>query len=93
MHDLEQRFHRAVGSLIGNESLIISLDENAAGELFAWAEAITRKIVQDTIGLDDEAAESRLAPRLRALRLMVRALARWVGEFHVLDEQARLSLW
>lgn len=93
MSDLEKRFHRVMGSMIGNESLAASLDEDAASELFSWGEVAAKKIVDQTDGMDDEAAEEQMAPRLRALRLMMRAVGRWVGEAQTLDAESRLALW
>lgn len=93
MSDLEKRFQRLMGGMVGNESLAEALDEDAAGELFAWGETIVKGIVAETDGLDEIAVDERIAPRLRALRLMMRALARWVGEADILDEEARVALW
>jgi len=93
MSELEKRFHRVMGSMIGNESLAASLDEDAAGELLLWGKIAAKRIVDETDGMDDEAAEDRMAPRLRALRLMMRAVSRWVGETDSLDEESRLALW
>lgn len=92
MDELEKRFHQAMGSMIGNESLAASLDEDAAGELFSWGESAARRIVNETEGMDDDSAEGHIAPRLRALRLMLRAVARWAGEAD-LDVEARRALW
>lgn len=93
MTDLEKRLHEAMGSMIGNESLVASLDDDAAGELFSWGESAARRIVAETAGMDDEAAEAYLAPRLLALRSIMRALARWAGEAQSLDEESRWALW
>jgi hypothetical protein len=93
MSELEKRFHRVMGSMSGNESLATSLDEDAAGELFLWGEAAAKKIVDETDGLDDEAAEVYMAPRLRALRLIMRAVGRWAGEAKSLDGESQLALW
>ena len=93
MSELEKRFHRVMGSMIGNESLAASLDEDAAGELLSWGKVAAKRIVDETDGMNDEAAEERMAPRLRALRLMMRAVGRWVGETKSLDEESRLALW
>jgi hypothetical protein len=73
MSELEKRFHRVVGSMIGNESLAVSLDDDAAGELLSWGKAAARRIVDETAGMDDVEAEERMMPRLRALRVMMRA--------------------
>jgi hypothetical protein len=93
MNDLEKRLHRAMGGMIGNESLAESLDQDAAGVLFSWGESAAKYIVDQTDGMDDEAAEEHMTPRLRALRLMMRAIGRWVGEAKSLDSESRLALW
>jgi hypothetical protein len=93
MTDLEKRFHQAMGSMIGNESLAASLDEDAAGDLFSWGEATAKWLVEGTDGMDDAAAEAYLAPRLLALRLMMRVIGRLAGELESLDAEARLALW
>lgn len=93
MSELEKRFHRVMGSMIGNESLAASLDDDAAGELLSWGKTAAKRIVDETDGMDDDAAEERMAPRLRALRVMMRAVGRWVGEAGSLDTESRLALW
>lgn len=93
MTDLEKRLYEAMGSMIGNESLAASLDDDAAGELFSWGESAARRIVTETDGMDDEAAEEYLAPHLLALRTMMRALGRWAGEAQSLDDESRRALW
>ena len=93
MTDLEKRLHQAMGSMIGNESLAASLDEDAAGDLFSWGEATAKWLVEGTDGMDDAAAEEYLAPRLLILRLMMRAIGRLAGELESLDAEARLALW
>jgi hypothetical protein len=93
MNDLEKRFHQVMGSMIGNESLFESLDDIAAGELFSWGEATAKRIVDETDGMDDDAAEEFLAPRLRALRMLLRAVSRWAGEADILDSESRSALW
>jgi hypothetical protein len=93
MTDPTQRLHNVMGSMIGNESFAASLDEGAAGELLSWGESVVKRIVDETVNMDDAAAEEYMAPRLRALRLMLRALGRWVGEAQTLDAESRLALW
>ena len=82
-----------MGSMVGNESLAASLDDDAASELLSWGKNAAKRIVDETDGMDDEVAEERMAPRLRSLRLMMRAVGRWVGEAGSLDEESRLALW
>lgn len=93
MSELEERLHRVMGNMAGNESLAESLDESAAGELFSWGQSTAKNIVDETDGLDDDAAEQHMAPRLRSLRLMMRAVGRWTGEAGSLDAESRLALW
>ncbi len=93
MNELEKRLHRVMGGMIGNESLAASLDDDAAGELFAWGKSTAKRIVDETDGMDAAAAEEQMAPRLLALRLMMRAMGRWVGEAGILEDEARLALW
>ena len=93
MSELEKRFHRVMGSMVGNEALAASLDDDAAGELLSWGRNVAKRIVNETDGMDDDSAEEQMAPRLRALRLMMRAVGRWVGEADSLDEESRLALW
>jgi len=93
MSELEKRFHRVLESMIGNESLGASLDEDAASELLSWGKTAAKRIVDETDGMDDDIAEEQIAPRMRALRLMMRAVGRWVGEAKSLDEESRLALW
>ena len=93
MSDLEDRLHRVMGSMVGNESLAASLDDDAASELISWGQSAAKRIVDETEGMDDDLAEEQMAPRLRALRLLMRAVSRWVGEAQSLDEESRLALW
>lgn len=93
MSNLDERYQRVMVSMAGNEALAESLDENAAGELFSWMEKAVKTIVDRTDGLDDEAAEEHMAPRMRALRLMMRAVSRWVGERNELDAESSLFFW
>ncbi len=93
MTDLQKRFHHVMGSMIGNESLFESLGDDAAGVLFAWGEATAKRIVDETDGMDDNAAEVFLAPRLRALRMLLRAISRWTGEANTLNAESYSALW
>jgi len=93
MSDLEKRYHSAMGSIIGNESLAASLNNDAADELLSWGKIAVKRIVDETDGMDDEVAEEQMMPRLRALRLLMRSVGRWVGEAGSLDDESRLALW
>jgi len=93
MSDIEQRLHSVLGGMAGNESLAASLDEDAASELLSWGSSIAERIVNETGGMDDDAAEEHMGPRLRALKLMMRMIGRWAGEAATLDAESRLMLW
>lgn len=93
MSNLDERYQRVMINMAGNEALAEALDENAASELFSWGEKAVKSIVDQTDGLDDAAAEELMAPRMRALRLMMRAVSRWVGERNELDAESTLFFW
>jgi len=93
MSELEKRLNQVLGGMNSNESLAASLDEDAASELSSWGQAATKGIVDETDGMDDDLAEEHMAPRLRALRLLLRAVGRWTGEAEILDAESRLALW
>jgi hypothetical protein len=94
MADLETRYNRVMVNMAGNESLAGLMDEEASKEMLQWVHEIVHGIVDETAGVEDEtAADEMMAPRLKALRLMTRAIGRWVGETKSLDEGSRLVLW
>lgn len=74
---LLRRETRVVESLLENERLTDELDDEAAQLLLDWGMAYAKAIVQSTSGLDDEAAEEAMYPRLRALRRTMRTISRW----------------
>ena len=82
-----------ISAMSGNESIAASLEDDAAGELLAWGHSMAKHIVEETTGMDDETAEEKMDPRLRAVRLMLRSIGRWVGEAGTLDDEARRALW
>lgn len=93
MNTLEERLKRVLGTMAGNETLAESLEESAANELLSWGQSTVKTIVDETEGLNDDAADEHMAPRLRALRLLTRAVGRWIGEANTLDTESRLALW
>jgi len=93
MSDLEKRFRRVMSSTLSNESLAASLEDEAASELLLWAEQFAKRVVDETEGLDDESAEKQMAPHLKAMRLFLRSIGRWVGEANSLDIESKLALW
>ena len=84
---LQNRLNRVAASFLENEKLTEDLDDEPAQILLDWALAWGKIIVQDTAGLDDEAAEEAMYPRLRAARKLARRINRWAREAGSLDPQ------
>ena len=90
MNDMEQRLRRTFSSLESNEALSDAPDENAAAELLKWSEKLAKYFVLQTSEMEDAAAEEFLAPYLRALRMMMRAVSGWSAES---DPAIRSEWW
>ncbi len=71
------RVRRAAESILENEALSDGLDDDAASVLLDWGITLAKEIAASTAGMDDEAAEQAMYPRLRALRKMLRRTSRW----------------
>lgn len=65
---VEKRLRREIEGLYGNEALTTSLDDSSAKILLQWAEDQVRKIVGTTEGLDDETADEKMYPQMKAIR-------------------------
>lgn len=74
MEELTQRTQQVVESLTENEALTDNLDDAAAQALLDWGTAAGKAVVQDTVGLEDEAAEAAMKPRLQATRRLLRTV-------------------
>lgn len=74
MQDVERRINRARSALSGNEALLEGLDTEAASTLLCWGHDLARNILSETFDLDDASAEEATAPRMRALRTMLKRL-------------------
>lgn len=90
MIDLEQRLRRTYSGLAGNEALSDPPDENAAAEMLKWAEELAKYFVLQTGDMEDAPAEEYLAPYMRALRTMMRAVSGWASEG---DPAIRAEWW
>ena len=77
--DLSRRVQQVAESLLENEALTIDLETGAAQALLDWGLDCVKRIVSDTAGLDEAAAEEVMAPRIRAMRRLMRQVNRWVG--------------
>lgn len=89
---LTERMNLAAESLLDNEALTAQLDEPAANALLDWGLACVKLIVQDTADLDEEAAETFIAPKLRATRLLMRSVNQWVARGDGDDRAGESSL-
>lgn len=76
---LEERIKLAVQSLLENESLTADLDDEAAQTLLDWGISCVRRIALDTADLNGEEAEALMAPRLRAVRRLMRCINTWLS--------------
>jgi hypothetical protein len=74
MQDVERRINRARSALSGNESLLEGLGDEGASVLLAWGHELAGLIYADTVELDDASAEEVTAPKMRALRTLLRRL-------------------
>ena len=90
MIDLEQRLRRTYSGLAGNEALSDPPDENAAAEMLKWSEELAKYFVLQTGDMQDAPAEEYLAPYMRALRTMMRAVSGWASER---DPAVRAEWW
>jgi hypothetical protein len=75
--DMQQRIAGAAESILGNETLTATLDDQSADLFLNWALARAEEIAKSTAGLDDQAAEEIMYPRLKAIRGIGRQLGRW----------------
>lgn len=79
MTDTKTRIENAKKTVTGNESLLDMLDAEAATELLNWGLELAGQIAQSAEGMDDEAAELNMEPRLKALRQFMRAVGNWAA--------------
>jgi hypothetical protein len=71
---LAEREVKVMGGLRGNRKLMAGLDDDGRAAVLAWSEEAAHRIVADTEGLDDAAAQAILQPRVRALRRLIYSL-------------------
>jgi hypothetical protein len=88
---LRLRSERAAESILENERLTADLDDAAAGALLEWALACSEMIVSDTATMPDGQAEEVMAPRMKALRRMMRSVNRLVAARPADESEERLD--
>lgn len=91
MSEIESHLERIMDQMQGNEALLENLDEESAEEMLGWATEVAARIVKESAHLDDVAAEAEMAPRLRALRQVMRSVGNWTaGKYETPEDRARL---
>lgn len=89
--DLNRYARQAVESLLENETLTADLDDDAANLLLRWGCDCVYRIVQDAVLVGDdltaeeETIQAAIAPRMRALRRMLRAINLWAAQRDAAD--------
>ncbi len=79
MNPIEERTQRAAESILENEALTASLDDDAAKVLLDWGVNLARQIAAATLEMDDAAAEQAMHQPLRALRRMLKQTGQWIA--------------
>jgi hypothetical protein len=90
MINIEGRLKKTLSSLAGNEALVGALDEKAAAEIEKWGAEVAEQFVRQTSTMEDDSADAFLAPRLTALRKLLRAVGGWAAE---MDQSLRQEWW
>lgn len=80
MSKLKARIKRVAEGLMGNESLLQTVEGDAAGDLLAWGLDLAKIIVQGTTHLGEAEAETAMGPRLHALRQFLRSVGAWATD-------------
>ncbi|WP_017719306.1 hypothetical protein [Kamptonema formosum] len=89
--ELTQRITWAAESLLDNETLTPELEDAAGGAALTWATDLSRRVALATAGLDDEAAEAFMAPKLAAIGELIRLVSRWAASYREMDAGGRES--
>jgi hypothetical protein len=80
---LESRFNQVMEGILDNETLTSDLDDGGANALLNWARQRVKTFIKDTASLDDAAAQTMLAPRLKSLHSAMRRMSSlpsvWAG--------------
>jgi hypothetical protein len=91
MADLKTRVERVIEELTGNEALLQMLDTEAASEMLRWGIATAKSMISSTLDRDEFAAELSIAPRLKAIRQVMRSTGNWAAGKYA-DSESRAAL-
>lgn len=90
---LQARERAAAESILSNESLTDNLDDKTAQALLDWGLALSKMIVGQTSGLDDQTAEEAMYPALKGVRRLMKSLNRWLPDFSVTEAEANQKIF
>jgi hypothetical protein len=91
MDDLNERLQKIINEISGNEALLQMLETDAATEMLNWGIAMGHLLIKRTEGLDTDAADLAIVPRLKAVRQSMRSIGNWaVGKYS--DPESRIQL-
>lgn len=91
MAAVEERIHRAIDEIAGNEALLEMLETEAAVEMLEWGNAMVVSLVSKTEDMDDLTAEEVLEPQLKAVRQVMRSAGNWAAGKYI-DPESRIQL-
>lgn len=75
-------------AILENERLTSRLDDSAADPLLKWGVACAELIGRQAAGLDPEAAEEAMYPRMKAVRRLMKDVAKWMSLIHEMDDES-----
>ncbi len=93
MDILSNRIKKVVESLLENEALVSGLDGSAAEALQEWGIKNATNVAEKTDMLDDENAERKMYPQLKASRRLMRAIRVWIQYEKNAEPEEREKLW
>ena len=79
MIEIQRRVQSAAESILDNEALTADLDDDAAKLLLDWGVGFARKIVGQTVEMNDAQAEDAIYQPMRSLRKMLRGANKWAN--------------
>ena len=91
MDDLNERLQKIINEISGNEALLQMLETDAATEMLNWGIAMGHLLIKRTEGLDTDAADLAIVPRLKAVRQSMRSIGNWAAGKYV-DPESRIQL-
>jgi hypothetical protein len=89
MRNVERRIQRAVESILEDPQLTADLDDAAAKLLIDWGVDCATMVARGTADLGEAEAAEAVSERLRAVRLLMREVNRWMGRDAGIDAEGQ----